>query len=158
MIEGWSDFFVAVAGAGSALAGLIIVAMSVNIQRIVEFPALTNRGAATVGLLILVVVSAAAGLIPEQPLPMLGVEILVFGLGAAVLVLIAARAMRADVRQRSTLAKIALLVMQVLPFLIGAVVLLTGAGAGLYWVAGGIVLVFIGSTANAWVLLVEILR
>lgn len=158
MIEGWTDFFVAVAGAGSALAGLIIVAMSVNIQRIVEFPALANRGAATVGLLILVVVSAAVGLIPEQPTPMIGAEILVFGLGGAVLVLIAARAMRADVRQKATSAKIALLIAQVLPFLIGAVLLLTGAETGMYWVAGGIVLVFVGSTANAWVLLVEVLR
>ena len=32
------------------------------------------------------------------------------------------------------------------------------AGGGLYWVAAGIVLAILGAVANAWVLLVEILR
>ena len=49
-------------------------------------------------------------------------------------------------------------VVQVLPFGIGAALLLTGAEQGIYWVAAGVLLVFIGSVANAWVLLVEILR
>lgn len=30
--------------------------------------------------------------------------------------------------------------------------------ADLYWIAAGVLLVFIGSVANAWVLLLEILR
>ena len=36
--------------------------------------------------------------------------------------------------------------------------LLTGAEEGVYWIAAGVLAVFIGSVANAWVLLVEILR
>jgi hypothetical protein len=47
---------------------------------------------------------------------------------------------------------------QILPFLVGAVILLTGSFSGLYWIAAGVLLVFVGSVANAWVLLVEILR
>lgn len=158
-MEAWTDFFVAMAGAGSALAGLIIVAMSVNIQKIIELQGVSDRGGATVGLLILVVVTAAVSLIPDQPLLALGLEILVFGLGALVLIVIAARAMYADVeRRRQNLRKISVFFLQVLPFLIGAVLLMTGNEVGLYWVAAGTVFVFIGSTANAWVLLVEILR
>ena len=42
MPEGWSDFFVATAGAAGALAGLIIVAMTVNITTIIGIPSMTQ--------------------------------------------------------------------------------------------------------------------
>jgi hypothetical protein len=159
MLEGWTDFFVATAGAGSALAGLIIVAMSVNIQRISEAPSLSSRASATVGSLVLVVVAMIAGLVPEQPLPMLGAEILIFGIGASVLTVHTARAMQSDPQRHGrTWPKIVMLVVQIVPFLIAGGLLITGTEAGLYWLAGGVVLVFIGATLNAWVLLVEILR
>jgi hypothetical protein len=48
--------------------------------------------------------------------------------------------------------------LQILPFLVGAAVLLTSSYDGLYWLAAGVLLVFIGSVTNAWVLMVEILR
>lgn len=45
-----------------------------------------------------------------------------------------------------------------IPFLIGGISVIMGSGGGLYWVAAGIVLAIVGAIANAWVLLVEILR
>jgi len=47
---------------------------------------------------------------------------------------------------------------QVAPFLVGAALLVAGDTAGLGWIAGGVLAVFVGSVLNAWVLLVEILR
>jgi hypothetical protein len=44
------------------------------------------------------------------------------------------------------------------PFLIGALSILAECGGGLYWLVAGIVLAIAASVANAWVLLVEILR
>lgn len=161
MPEGWSDFFVATAGAAGALAGLIIVAMTVNISTIISIPSMTSRAAATIGSLVLIVVSASAALIPEQGPELLGAEVLVFGAGAMVLTADSAiRMLRAAKKPfvGVTLVKIVIAIVQILPFLIGAIILLTGAFDGLYWVAGGVLLVFIGSVANAWVLLVEILR
>ncbi|MFF3064253.1 hypothetical protein ACFVQ3_06825 [Oerskovia sp. NPDC057915] len=159
--EGWGDFFVATAGAAGALAGLIIVAMSVNIKQILDIPSMTSRAAATVGSLVLIVVSAAAGLVPGQGPRLLGGEVLLFSLVALGLTLDASvrmlRAAPAEWRT-STWAKVVLALVQVVPFSVGSVVLLTGSYAGLYWIAAGIVLVFAGSVGNAWVLLVEILR
>ena len=55
----WGDFHVAMVGATAALAGLVIVAASVNIGEIVKAPALTARlGSAIAGLVLAPVVSA----------------------------------------------------------------------------------------------------
>jgi hypothetical protein len=47
---------------------------------------------------------------------------------------------------------------QVLPFIAGGVLLTRGDASGFYWVAGGVIAVFVFSVFNGWVLLVEILR
>jgi len=161
MPEGWSDFFVATAGAAGALAGLIIVAMTVNITTIIGIPSMTSRAAATIAALVLIVVSAAAGLIPGQGPRLLGGEVLVFAAVAMALTIDSAvRMVRAIDRQYLTVTcvKIVVALVQILPFLVGAAILLTGSYSGLNWIAAGVLLVFVGSVTNAWVLLVEILR
>jgi presenilin-like A22 family membrane protease len=55
--EAWRDFFTTAAGASATLVGLVIVAISVNIQRILEHPQLPSRGGATVGALVLILVT-----------------------------------------------------------------------------------------------------
>ena len=161
MPEGWSDFFVATAGAAGALSGLIIVAMTVNITTIIGIPSMTSRAAATIASLVLIVVSAAAGLIPGQGPRLLGGEVLVFAAVAMALTIDSAvRMVRAIDRQYLTVTwvKIVVALVQILPFLVGAAILLTGSYSGLNWIAAGVLLVFVGSVTNAWVLLVEILR
>ena len=44
------------------------------------------------------------------------------------------------------------------PLVIGSISILAESGGGLYWIVGGIVACIVGALANAWVLLVEILR
>jgi hypothetical protein len=39
----WKDFFIAGAGGSATLVGLVIVAISVNVQRILEHPQLPSR-------------------------------------------------------------------------------------------------------------------
>lgn len=161
MLEQWSDFYVATAGAAGALAGLIIVAMTVNIAEIIAIPSMPSRAASTIGSLVLIVVTAAAGLIPEQPLWLFGLVVLLFSLAALGLGIDSGVRMLRTVEPRSpgpAWAKFAIAVLQILPFTAGALLLLGGAAIGAHVLAAGILLVFIGSVANAWVLLVEIRR
>ena len=154
----WTDFFVAAAGASAALAGLVIVAISVNVNRILEHPNLPPRAAAAISALILILVSSMVALI-HQPLAILGIKILLFALCCWLLEASSARKSIASLRPRfEKVVETVLGQVQVLPFIIGGITLLTGRDTGLYWIAGGVITIFIASTVNAWVLFVEILR
>lgn len=156
-IAEWSDLFVAVAGASAALAGLIIVAMSVNIEVIVQYPSLPSRAGATISVLVLSTVVAVLGLIPSIPAPWLGGATVVFALlclGLAVDSTV--RLVSSDAR--AGILKGAVLIVPVLGFVIGGAILVAGVLAGLYVVVAGMLLGFVGTVLNAWVLLVEIRR
>jgi hypothetical protein len=160
-LDEWHDFYVASAGAAAALAGLIIVAMTVNITTILQIPSMPARAASTIASLTLSVVVSVTSLIPDQRIWLLGLEVLVFSLGALVLSVDAARRIfrhREDTPPLALLPKASVVVLQIVPFLVGSVFLIAGSDAGLHWNAAGIVLVFVGSVLSAWVLLVEILR
>ncbi len=161
MLDPWHDFFVATVGASAALGGLIIVAMSVNIARIITIESMPSRAASTIGSLVLVVVVGSAALIPDQPALALGIEVLVFsaiGAGLAVDSIVKMYRVRSQAPAGMTLAKSAVEAAKIAPFLIGGVMLAFALPGAAYWIAAGILLVFVGSVLNAWVLLVEILR
>jgi hypothetical protein len=158
--EAWSDFAVATVGACAALAGLIFVAVSLNLARILEFPYLPGRAAQTLALLVALLAAGVLVLAPGQPDAALAVEIAGTGL------LLAAGALRPLLRRRPDPALPArrvvlpaVIVLLPATALVGCgVTLLAGSGGGLYWLAAAVVLGMAGATANAWVLLVEINR
>jgi hypothetical protein len=156
----WTDFFVAAAGASAALAGLVFVAVSINIERILQFKALPERALATVLLLLCVVLVSLVGLFPGQTLTALGLELLGISVVLTALIFRLTSPLRAG-HERS-LAHVAshwlLMALGTVPLLVGSMSLLAESGGGLYWVGAGIALAIAGAVANAWVLLVEILR
>lgn len=156
----WSDLFVATAGASAALAGLVFVAVSINIERILKFPELPKRALETVMLLLLVLLISIMGLIPEQGHVALGLELLAFGLafGGAIASMPAGEGRGAPDTTLWLFSRWGLRALAIMPLVLGGLTLLIEAGGGLYWVVWGIVFALLGAVGNAWVLLVEILR
>src|SRR5688572_10733978 len=83
----WSDLFVAAAGASAALAGLLFVAISINLERILGEQGLPERALEAVLMLVAVLVISIICLIPGQSDGVLGTELFLTAaaLGFAVL-------------------------------------------------------------------------
>jgi hypothetical protein len=160
-LEPWTDFNVAMAGATAALAGLLIVAMSVNIREILSSTALPTRAGASVATLVLALVACAFGLMPGQSAATYGVEVLVATLVAAAFQVAAVRAILAE-GYGSTIGRLLRSTVGMLPpvtFAVGSVLVLTGVvGGGLAVIAFGSVLAIVVAIVMAWVVLVEVLR
>jgi modulator of FtsH protease len=158
-VEPWTDLFVASAGAGAALAGLVFVAVSINVERILSYAGLPERALATVLLLLSVVMVSLVALVPGQGRVALGLELLVLALAfaAGLAYLVRLRPGVGD-QARYAAGREATMLLGTIPFVIGAISLLLEAGGGLYWIAVGILAAIAGGVTNAWVLLVEILR
>jgi modulator of FtsH protease len=156
----WTDLLVACAGAGAALAGLVFVAVSINVEQILRYEGLPSRALATLVLLLGVVVVSIVGLTPGQSRSALGVELAVVGLLTAVAAgFMTARRQSGDRSGASARwMRLLLTAAGTVPLAIGGVSLAAGGGGGLYWVLGGIVFAIVGAVLNAWVLLVEIRR
>ncbi len=159
-LEGWHDFFVAQAGAGAALAGLLFVALSINIESIIKQPWLPPRAGVTIVLLLGSVIEALIGLWPHQPTFATGAEEFVTTAIAFVftvrLTIAASRAPKAYASGTRLSAFIVQLA--ALPALAGAIALCFGVEAGLYALAFSMLIAIIVAFLNSWVLLVEILR
>lgn len=156
----WSDLFVAAASAGAALAGLVFVAVSINIDRVLAGEGLPERALETVITLLMVVCVSIVGLIPGQDHTALGAELL--GLTAVFIyatVRLSSRSLpRGDAPKQWVIGRVLVAAIAAVPLLVGAISILAEGGGGLYWIVGGILGALVGAVANAWVLLVEILR
>jgi len=156
----WSDLFVAAAGAGAALAGLVFVAVSINIERILGGEGLPDRALQAVLTLLMAVCVSIVGLIPGQDHVALGVELLFISalFGVVVMRLVIRSLPAAPAPRHWMVGRLVVPAIAVIPLLVGSVSVLAEGGGGLYWIAAGIVGAIVGAVANAWVLLVEILR
>jgi modulator of FtsH protease len=158
-VSEWSDLFVAGAGATAALSGLVFVAVSINIERILANEGVPDFAMVTLLLLLGALMVSLLGLIPGQSIAAYGWEMIGGGLvwGA-----IAGPRMRASVPRVGTdrylASRVVLPLVGVFPLVVGAVSLIAGSGGGLYWIAAGLITTIFAAVVNAWILLVEILR
>jgi len=164
-LEGWSEFNVAMVGATAALAGLVIVAASVNISDIVASRTLTTRlGSAIVTLVVALAVSAL-GLVPAIDALWYGILVLVLAVIALAFQLVAARRLAEDPDPRDS-ARVLKALLGFLPVtafvLAGVLTFVTQpvalAPAALASAAVGVVLAIASAITVSWVALVEVLR
>lgn len=160
-MEGWSNFFMAETGAAAALIGLLFVAISINLPRILEHAHLPGRAAEALTMLVGALIICSLTLLPGQPRPALGAEILVIGL-AVLLYPVFSRSWvvwnEEGAPMPSLLTRLALTFLPAAPLPLGGLALALGQPWGLYLVAVGVLMAFVSAVINCWVLLVEILR
>ena len=158
-LDPWSDLFVAAAGASAALAGLVFVAVSINLDRILKYPGLPERGLMTVSMLVAVLVLSLLGLAPGQSHTAFGIEVLAVGLVATVWFSLMTRtSVATDDEPSHFTSAIGIALFGTLPLVVAGIAVLTASIGGLYWVMAGFATAILAGVTNAWVLLVEILR
>jgi hypothetical protein len=160
-LAGWDNFFIAAAGAAGALAGLVFVALSINLTKILQEPETTGRAAETMLMLGATLFGALLSLIPNHSTVWVGVVALIVWLPAwSTPTYIQTRTGRTHRYYRRNLLILRVMLHQsaMLPFLIGGILLITGHTAGLNWFAAGLLLSMAVAFTSAWVLLVEIMR
>jgi len=161
-LAGWSTFFSTAAECSATLAGLVMVAVSVNLRQIIALQHLASRAAAAIGALCLVLVTSLTALIPQPPLAF-AIEVdLIAGLSWFMHVYVLRRIIDGHREigrpTRDTITSVMIGQAQVWPLTIGAVLLALGDVRGLYGLALTVCAAFLVSAMNGWVLLVEILR
>lgn len=159
-MQGWSNFFVAELGAAAALSGLIFVAVSISLARILQFPSyLPARAAEALLSLLSVLVVTTCALIPRQSAMAFGVEtaatgLLVWAMHTRILI----RTRKFDRQYVGLVVRLIETQLPPLSFVIAGGLLIAGRPAGVYWIVPGILLSFTVGIVGAWVLLVEIHR
>jgi modulator of FtsH protease len=160
-MDEWQGFFAAMVGASAALSGLLLVGVSINLSKILASSRLPNRALAALMLLVAVLIVSSLMLVPEQPVFLIGVEVLIIGLLAwAAISIIDVRAWRraeTDYR-RLSLLQLALNQFSLAPYIIAGIMILRGDFAGLYWLVPAMLFSFVKAILDSWVLLVEIDR
>jgi hypothetical protein len=178
----WGSFFTVVVTAAAALTGLLFVAVSINLSKIVpvqkgddgavarkaddgaagddDHGVLAARAAETLSSLLLVVVTGALTFVP-QVTRLLGLElILVAGPMLAVTTRTQLRHWRQNRDQPLywTVSRMSTTAVGTVPATWAGISLAAHWGGGLYWLAAAALAGIVGAVLNAWVLLVEIIR
>jgi hypothetical protein len=157
-IASWWGFLSVTASVAARLTGLIFVAVSINLSRILEFPGLAERAAESILQMFGPVIVSMLALFPDQSSLELGVELAIAGL---VLWTFQTRHLcRSFSTQERRRPIISIVVSQLatLLFLISGVSLAIGRFGGLAWLGTGAMVSIAGGVSSAWVSLVEILR
>jgi hypothetical protein len=155
----WNDYFVAAVTGSSALAGLLFVAASINLSRVLEFPQLPLLLAQTLIALLSVVAIGTAGLTPDLSATAMGLTIA--ALAAVVWVMqtvLLVRMIRLRDQHFQPVFRVLLNQLPAIPFIAAGVLLASGHSRGLLWLLPGTLLAFASGVAGAWILLVEIQR
>lgn len=150
----WHDLFVMTGSAAAALTGLMFVAVSLHLRAIVRDP--WRRGAAVSTLIALVTVVLLSGalLVPDQPLPLLGLEIAV--IASANPFYTAVAVIRRPLSERGLRTELILGAAVALLAVASGISLAIRAGGGLWLLLPGAAVALTSAVSNAWRLMVGV--
>jgi modulator of FtsH protease len=157
--DAWRDFFVTTGSIGAAIAGLVFVAISINLREILRSPSIVGRGAEAVLLLLSIAAVAIVGVWPADRVVVGAALFLVGAVTWITLLTIVGRrdsGIGASTRQHG--ARLILGQLATLPTILAGASLAIGVGPGLNVLVPGALFSLVAGVVGAWVLLVEILR
>jgi hypothetical protein len=160
-VSNWHTLLSMQAGAAATLTGLVFVAASINLPKIVATSLLTARVVESLVQFLQVFFVCSITVIPRQSSFALAIEILTIGLVSwAIQILGFVRYHRARVGNPHWWLALRLTAthFSTIPFVVAAIQLLLGVRDGLYWLVPGFVFSFAAGLFNSWVLLIEIAR
>lgn len=156
----WSEFHVAMVGATAALAGLVIVAASVNIDKVVVADSVTSRLAASIATLVVAIVVSGVALVPALSLQWFGAVTVMAAVPAAGFqfhaTLTLARDRQGPPRGRSLRSAIGFV--PILAYLGAGILCLAGQSSGVGMSAAGTLTAIGVGILMSWIALVELLR
>jgi hypothetical protein len=163
--EMWHEFFVAAAGAAAALSGLIFVAVSINLGKIlaeekeIGSSYLTGRALESLVDLLVVLGISLVGLDPAIGRSVFAAFLLFCAAGSAVSPARATSAYRSSgVKPTAFNLRLFLALLLVAAYAVGGATMLARGGGGLHWLPFAFILAVSIAASNAWILLVEVLR
>jgi hypothetical protein len=156
----WQAFCQALVGAAAALTGLLFVAVSLNLERILEHPNfLPPRAAETLAAVLVVLIACALTLVPQNT-RLLGVELVVIALALLAVTprQLATRRERPEDPAAWHRSRMVTTAAPAIPTAITGISLIVRWGGGLYWLVPAALLGIAAGVWSGWVLLVEIVR
>jgi hypothetical protein len=157
----WSTLLAVEGGAAATLIGLVFVALSVNLTKILAYPGLPGRAAESILQFLAVFLIATMGLIPNQSEGALASEFI--GIGLSLWILQAWLQIRYLRMRRGDpwswfVYRAIFGHLTTVPFCVAGILLLLHGPGALYWLVPGFAFSFLSGVVGAWVLLVEVLR
>jgi hypothetical protein len=165
-VDEWIPFAQAQLGGAAALAGLVFVALSINLRLVLASPFLVRRAAEAIVQFGGILAVSTVVMIPGQGAVALGWELVILGVGLliAIGVLQRGRFWIDPATGERTTVELSVVIRRVFGFgaplfvVIAGVSLVAGSGGGLHWWVGAVLLAFSAALSGAWVLLIEIMR
>jgi hypothetical protein len=157
----WRPFFTALISAAATLTGLLFVAVSINLDKILKGSRfLPTRAAQTLAILLLVVISSALALVPQDT-RLIGIEVLILAVPTLVITVLSQLRQRRNSPAdpvRWTVSWMVSTAVATIPATVAGISLAARWGGGFYWLAAAALLGIVGAVYAAWVLLIEIVR
>jgi hypothetical protein len=157
----WDAFGTTVATAAATLTGLLFIAVSINLKRILENQSLPGRAATTLLFFAFPLIFSLLLVVPLQARATLGWELVATAIvtgGSALVIDHRAGASEYEPHWSRLGTRAAPMTGTCVCTAVAGISLAAQAGGGLYWLVPATVIAIAAGLVNTWVLLIEIMR